>query len=87
MLEGLAAESGSDGMLMVNATHLKVHLTAAGLRLKEGIRTADRTDKGRSEFKAAHGADGLGRPLRMLLNLVQRDLQLDKTKHLTKSLP
>ena len=36
MLEGLAAQSGSDGMLMVDATHLKVHRTAAGLRLKRG---------------------------------------------------
>ena len=36
MLEGLAAESGSDGMLMVDATHPEVHRTAAGLRLKRG---------------------------------------------------
>ena len=33
MLEGPAAQGGADGVLMVDATHLKVHRTAAGLRL------------------------------------------------------
>ena len=36
MLEGLADGNGSGDMLMIDATHLKVHRTAAGLRLKGG---------------------------------------------------
>ncbi len=40
MLQGLAAQSDARDMLMIDATHLKVHRTAASLRLKKGASDA-----------------------------------------------
>ncbi len=54
MPEGLAEGSGYGGTLMIDAAHLKVRRPAASRRLKKGIRTADRTGRGRTEFQAPH---------------------------------
>ncbi|MBS1004664.1 transposase [Acetobacter thailandicus] len=48
----LAEQAGSSKRLMIDATHLKAHRTAASL-LKRGFSPPYRTHKRRSEFKAA----------------------------------
>ena len=47
----LAEAVGNDGRLMIDATHLKAHRTAANL-LKKGSFPMYRTHKRRVEFKA-----------------------------------
>ncbi|HEY8622402.1 MAG TPA: IS5 family transposase [Casimicrobiaceae bacterium] len=65
---GLAAKGGKPGRLMIDATHLKAHRTAASL-LKKGLfpRRIGRT-KGGLNSKLHAVCDGQGRPLVMLLS-------------------
>ncbi|NCP15408.1 MAG: IS5 family transposase [Sphingomonadales bacterium] len=64
----LAARGGKPDQLMIDATHLKAHRTAASL-LKKGLfpRRIGRT-KGGLNSKLHAVCDGLGRPLVMLLS-------------------
>ncbi|WP_188874164.1 IS5 family transposase, partial [Iodidimonas muriae] len=63
----LTAEAGAPEMLMIDATHLKAHRTAASL-LKKGMfpRRIGRT-KGGLNSKLHAVCDGMGRPIIMLL--------------------
>ncbi|MCF8709696.1 IS5 family transposase [Rhizorhapis sp. SPR117] len=65
---GLAAKGGKPDRLMIDATHLKAHRTAASL-LKKGLfpRRIGRT-KGGLNSKLHAVCDGKGRPLIMLLS-------------------
>ncbi|MEG8219878.1 IS5 family transposase [Sphingomonas sp. HH69] len=65
---GLAAKGGKPDQLMIDATHLKAHRTAASL-LKKGLfpRRIGRT-KGGLNSKLHAVCDGKGRPLVMLLS-------------------
>ncbi|MDJ0390862.1 IS5 family transposase [Roseomonas sp. E05] len=65
---GLAGRKGQPGRLMIDATHLKAHRTAASL-LKKGLfpRPIGRT-KGGLNSKLHVVSDGDGRPLVMLLS-------------------
>ena len=48
---GLAGEGSSPERIMIDATHLKAHRTAASLR-KKGVFALHRTHQGRAEFQA-----------------------------------
>ncbi len=39
MMEGLASEASAPKTVMIDATYLKTHRTATGLRLKKGVPT------------------------------------------------
>ncbi|MGN5374853.1 IS5 family transposase [Sphingomonas hankookensis] len=53
MMEGLAAAGAEPKTVMIDATYLKAHRTAASLRLKRGSRPPDRSYQGRPEHQAA----------------------------------
>jgi transposase len=53
MLKVLAEQACDPSTVMIDATHLKAHRTAASLRGKKGRQTAHWTHQGRPELKAA----------------------------------
>ena len=53
IMMGLAAGRAEHKTIMIDATCLKAHRTASGLRVKRGARTADWAHQGRHEHQAA----------------------------------
>ena len=53
MMEGLAAASATPKTIIIDATYLKAHRTASGLRVKRGSRAAHWSHQGRHEHEAA----------------------------------
>ncbi len=49
MLMGLATDHGEEKIVMIDATHLKVHRTASSLVVKKGAQASDRPNEGRHE--------------------------------------
>ncbi|MFT6222257.1 MAG: hypothetical protein ACJA1F_000089 [Paracoccaceae bacterium] len=53
IMMGLAEQAPDKKTISIDATYLKAHRTASGLRLKRGAWTPDRTDQGWYEHRAA----------------------------------
>ncbi|WP_420606523.1 IS5 family transposase [Novosphingopyxis sp.] len=65
---GLAAKAGKPDQLMIDATHLKAHRTAASLLKKGAVPRRIGRTRGGLNSKLHAVCDGLGRPLILLLS-------------------
>ena len=67
IMTGLAAEAPDHKTISIDATFLKAHRTASGLRLKKGAWTSYRAKKGGMNTKLHAVTDTIGRPIRFFM--------------------
>lgn len=69
----LRRRKGRDGVLMIDATHIRAHRTAASFVKKRSSTPCDRTQPRRPDRQAARPVRRPGRSLRLLLTEAQRN--------------
>jgi transposase len=90
MIEGLASEGNGQKTIMIDATDLKAHRTALGLRVKKGGRDDQRgrligRTKGGLNTKLHAVSDAIGRPLKIFMSPEPKANRAGPARHISRA--